>query len=164
LCLLAAVQLQTMHTKDSNDCAINDDLCVNFCRQTNWLLQHLRQMQLQMRMMQIFTVMMRRLLVQQQVPMQGLVNDAWKVLHRETRLLQPNAPNKAALDGEAKSGPCTTCVSIESCTLSCLWMVCIIVIATAVQVKQGITSLSDYLFHKVRCSPAITANLLGSIL
>jgi len=153
-----------MHTKVSNDCAINDDLCVNFCRQTKWLLQHLQQMQLQMRMMQIFTVMMRRLLVQQQVPMQGLVSDACKVLHLETRLLQPNAPNKAALDCEAKSGPCTTCVSMESCTLSRLWMVCIIVIATAVQVKQGITSLPDYLFHKVRCSPAITANLLGSIL
>ena len=58
-----------------------------------------------MRMMQIFTAMMTHVLVQQQVPVQGLVNVEWKVLHLEIRLLQPNAPNKAALDGEAKSGP-----------------------------------------------------------
>lgn len=57
--------------------------------------------------------------------MQGLVNDAWKELHLETRLLQPNAPNKAALDGEAKSGQCTTCAFTESCTMSCLLIVCI---------------------------------------
>ena len=81
--------------------------------------------------MQIYIVMMTQLLVQQQVPMQGQVNGAWKELHLETRLLQPRAPNKAALDGEAKLGPCTACAPTEavhchvcgwSALLSLLWL------------------------------------------